>query len=68
MTDLDNKVNLMIVRKYGKDMDIREGVDAKYYESELYLYMFDLIRGVFAYTYCAINNKESDVEVTLDCS
>lgn len=60
-TDLDNKANSLIIQAKGTDMETsqqNQGVKAKYY----------LSKGVHCYSYGVINQQNTPVEVTLNCS
>ena len=67
-TDLDNKANALIIERYGKEMETKQGnqgVRALYHLSK---YESPDPRSVHAYSYGVINDQNFPVEVTLNCS
>lgn len=60
-TDMDNKASALIIEKYGKEMETKQGnqgVRAMYYHS----------KHVHAYSYGVFNDQPFPVEVTLNCA
>lgn len=57
-TDLDARTNLLVIDKFGQELENKKGYKLYYTFSEQ----------VHAYTYAIQNNIGKTVDITLDCS
>eukprot|EP01017_Pseudomicrothorax_dubius_P043528 TRINITY_DN7268_c0_g4_i1.p1 TRINITY_DN7268_c0_g4~~TRINITY_DN7268_c0_g4_i1.p1 ORF type:complete len:818 (-),score=145.97 TRINITY_DN7268_c0_g4_i1:98-2551(-) len=57
-TDLDNRTNVMLIQKHGKEMETKRGIKAYY----------ALQKTVHAYSYGVLNEQRVPIEVIFDCS
>ena len=57
-TDLDNRTNVLILEKYGQELESKRGFKTLYTFSEQ----------VHAYSYGVFNEHNRAIEATLDCS